>query len=181
MIFTGNHLFHYTKFESALKIIATESLIFGNSKDMNDIAEVKRDVYGMIPTCIIEKELDKYKTISLTLDDASCRGFSIDPLWGHYAQGGNGVCLVFDRGKLEKKLKKQFGSKATIAPIKYLSNYSNAIFTEGVTPLDVKKHIENSIEDIFFTKAIDWRYENELRILIKGNGSKQYFFMEKTR
>ena len=124
MIFTGNHLFHYTKFESALIIIETKSLKFGDFENLNDIAEVKRDIYGMIPFEIIQKELAKYQSISLTYDDASQRGFYIDPLWGHYADRGNGVCLVFDKAKLKEKLDKQFGSKAMMAPIKYLSEFS---------------------------------------------------------
>ena len=169
MIYTGNHLFHYTKYESALKIIATKSLRFGDFRNMNDIAEVKREVFGMIPTEIIERELEKYRSISLTLDNSSRRGFSIDPLWGHYAQEGNGVCLVFEKDKLMLDLTNQFGHKATIAPINYLQEFTNAIFTQGNTPEEVEKFIESNIDDIFFTKSIDWEYEHELRILIKDN------------
>lgn len=167
MVYSGNHVFHFTKFESALRIIATQSLKFGRFENMNDIAEVKRDVYGMIPADTISKELSNYQSISLTLDNLSHRGFYIDPLWGHYAQGGNGVCFVFDKDKLSQKVIEQFGEKAKIAPINYLSNFSNAIFTEGDSREAVEKYIEDNIEDIFFTKFLDWEYEQELRILIK--------------
>lgn len=173
MIYTGNHLFHYTKFDSALKIIATNSIRFGDFCNMNDIAEVKREVYGMIPPEAIEKELEKYRSISLTLDNPSRRGFSIDPLWGHYAQNGNGVCLVFDRGKMKQDIDTQFGGRVKVSPIKYLQEYTNAIFTEGDTREDVEKHIKTYIDEIFFTKSIDWAYENELRILIKDNGQHE--------
>ena len=115
MVHTGKHVFHFTKFESALRIIASKSLKFGRFENMNDIAEAKRDVYGMISADIINAELSKYQSISLTLDDPSHRGFKIDPLWGHYAQGGNGVCLVFDKDKLLQKVNEQFGTNATIA------------------------------------------------------------------
>lgn len=169
MVYSGKHVFHFTKFESALRIIATQSLKFGRFENMNDIAEVKRDVYGMIPADTISKELSNYQSISLTLDKSSThRGFYIDPLWGHYAQEGNGVCFVFDKDKLSQKVIEQFGEKAKIAPIQYLSNFSNAIFTEGDSKEAVEKYIENNIEDIFFTKSLDWEYEQELRILIKG-------------
>lgn len=168
MAYSGKHVFHFTKFESALRIIATQSLKFGRFENMNDIAEVKRDVYGMIPPDMINKELSNYQSISLTLDDPSHRGFKIDPLWGHYAQGGNGVCFVFDKDKLSQKVIEQFGEKAKIAPINYLSNFSNAIFTEGNSKEAVEKYIEDNIEDIFYTKDHDWEYEQELRILIKG-------------
>lgn len=168
MVYSGKHVFHFTKFESALRIIATRSLKFGRFENMNDIAEVKRDVYGMIPADRITKELSNYQSISITLDNPSHRGFFIDPLWGHYAQGGNGVCFVFDKDKLFQKVTEQFGEKAKIAPINYLSHFSNAIFTEGDSKEAVEKYIEDNIEDIFFTKSLDWNYEQELRVLIKG-------------
>ena len=93
MIYTGKHLFHYTKFESALRIIASESLKFGNFKNLNDIAEAYKEVFGMADDSVIYKVLAEYQSISLTSDNPSKRGYSIDPLWGYYAQKGNGVCL----------------------------------------------------------------------------------------
>ena len=175
MVYSGKHVFHFTKFESALRIIATRSLKFGRFENMNDIAEVKRDVYGMVPANIINDELSKYQSISLTLDNSSHRGFKIDPLWGHYAQGGNGACLVFDNDKLAQRVVEQFGKKAIIAPINYLPNSSNAIFTEGDSQGAVEKYIEDNLEDIFFTKSLDWEYEQELRILIKEEGTNEKF------
>jgi len=175
MVFSGKHVFHFTKFEFALRIIATKSLKFGRFENMNDIAEVKRDVYGMAPADIINDELSKYQSISLTLDALYHRGFYIDPLWGHYAQGGNGACLVFDKDKLSQRVVEQFGEKAKIAPINYLPNSSNAVFTEGDSQEAVEKYIEDNLENIFFTKSLDWEYEQELRILIKEEGATEKY------
>ena len=175
MIYTGNHVFHYTKFESALKIIATGTLKFGSFENMNDIAEVKRDVYGAIPTETILKELANYQSISLTLDNASLRGFSIDSLWGHYAQNGNGVCLVFDKTRLEQNLSSQYKGKAMIAPISYLDDFSNAIFADGDHLKAVRHYIKKNIKDIFFTKSKDWAYEQELRIIKNKSESEEDF------
>jgi hypothetical protein len=176
MIYTGNHLFHYTNFESALKIIATRSLKFGNFEDMNDIAEANREVFGMVADDIIYRALSEYHSISLTLDNPSRRGFSIDPLWGHYAQKGNGVCLVFDKNYLCSSLTNQFGKNAKIAPIKYQSDYTGTIFTDGDSEEEVKRYIANYIEDIFFTKSIDWKYEHEVRILVNVNKKNEYLY-----
>ena len=85
MIYNGNHLFHYTSFEAALKICVSHTLRFGVFSNMNDIAEASRNIGGNIPIIDIEHELAKYKSISLTYDDSIKRGYSIDPLWGHYA------------------------------------------------------------------------------------------------
>jgi hypothetical protein len=175
MVYSGKHVFHFTKFESALRIIATRSLKFGRFENMNDIAEVKRDIYGMIPADTINKELLNYKSISLTLDKPSHRGFKIDPLWGHYAQGGNGACLVFDIDKLSQRIIEQFGKKATIAKIRYSSKHSNAVFAKGDSQIAVDKYIRNNLKSIFFTKAYDWKYEQELRILIKEEGTNEKY------
>ena len=173
MKYSGKHVFHYTKFESALKIIATQSLKFGHFSNMNDIAEVKRDVYGMVPPKTILDELSKYQSISLTLDNQLHRGFYIDPLWGHYAHGGNGACLVFDKDNLAQRVGEQFDERATMKPIQYLSRHSNAIFTEGDSQEKVKKYIKDNLLEIFFTKSIDWKYEQELRILIEGHSTEE--------
>ena len=178
MIYTGNHLFHYTNFESALKIIATRSLKFGNFEDMNDIAEANREVFGMVDDDIIYRTLSEYHSISLTSDNSSRRGFSIDPLWGHYAQKGNGVCLVFDKNTLCRSLTTQFGKKAIIAPVRYQLDYTGTIFTDGDSEEEVRKYIADYIEDIFFTKSTDWEYEHEVRILIKENNSEYFYFGE---
>lgn len=175
MIYSGKHVFHFTKFESALRIIATKTLKFGRFENMNDIAEVKRDVYGMVPVDIINDELSKYQSISLTLDKPSHRGFKIDPLWGHYAQGGNGVCLVFDIDKLSQNVIEQFGEKATIAKIRYSSKHSNAVSAKGDSQGAVDKYIRNNLKRIFFTKSHDWKYEQELRILIKEDEKNEKY------
>ena len=175
MVHTGKHVFHFTKFESALRIIASKSLKFGRFENMNDIAEAKRDVYGMVSADIINAELSKYQSISLTLDKPSHRGFKIDPLWGHYAQGGNGACLVFDKEKLSLQVREQYGKKARIAPVRYLSKHNNAVFTAGDFREAIKKHISHNLKDIFFSKSIDWKYEQELRILIKEDDLNEKF------
>lgn len=165
MIYTGNHLFHYTKFESALKIIASGSLIFGDFKNMNDIAEAYREVFGMAKDSIINRVLAKYQLICFTSDNRTRRGFSIDSLWGHYAQKGNGVCLVFDKRKIKEQLKNQFGKKSKFAKINYVSNHVGTVFTDGYTEDEVNKYVKGNLTNIFFTKSNDWKYENEIRII----------------
>lgn len=175
MIYNGNHLFHYTSFEAALKICVSHTLRFGVFSNMNDIAEASRNIGGNIPIIDIEHELAKYKSISLTYDDSIKRGYSIDPLWGHYAQKGNGVCLVFDRNTIKSNLSKQFGDKAQISPIVYLPNASSARFFDSMSKSEIEKEIEHDIEDIFFTKTPDWSYEQEERILLKSEKDEDYF------
>jgi hypothetical protein len=151
----GHLVYHYTKFENAIKIISSRSLIFGEFGNMNDIAESRREIFGNIPINKINIELSKYKSISLTKDTSFHRGFSIDPLWGHYADKGNGICIVFDKIKLRSDIKKQFGRTAKMKPIKYLHNFSNAFFSDSMSSQEVEREIMKNANEIFFTKSND--------------------------
>lgn len=98
-------LYHYTKFQSAVKILDSMSLKFGSLDGMNDINERYR------PLCIpvsnetnIEafseefyKQLSYVKQISLTRDIGKHYGFDIPAMWGHYAEMGEGVCFILDK------------------------------------------------------------------------------------
>lgn len=167
MTYNGNHLFHYTSFLSALKILSSRTLLFGDFKSMNDIAESRRDVLNDIAI----SELNKYKSISFTADKRLKRGFEIDSLWGHYAEKGNGICLVFNKLELISYFKtmkcfKRYGS------ISYIRDYSNAIINISEADETVKS-IEKKYRDIFFTKSMDWKNENEYRLLIRTEDNSQ--------
>ena len=44
----------------------------------------------------MKEDYYKYQQISLTMD-GNRMGFDIPAMWGHYAQNGNGVCLVLTK------------------------------------------------------------------------------------
>ena len=73
-------LYHYTKFDTAIKILESHSLRFGRLHNMNDIHENDKLSYvDLIGTSInsfpsdvldgIDCEMAKYRQISLTVDD----------------------------------------------------------------------------------------------------------------
>lgn len=113
-------LYHYTSFENALKIIAAGKLRYSRLNGLNDINEAYRvecvDTCGQVSSsdydqdfaCIskgvISRALRNFRQISLSMDKEEKPGFAILPMWGHYAQKGKGVCLVFDKKKLLSKL-----------------------------------------------------------------------------
>lgn len=172
-----NNLFHFTKLDSAVKILSTGKLRFGKLEDMNDIAESSLTIYSdYLLEEDVEMELKKYKLISFTLDSIERRGYEIDALWGHYSEGGNGVCLVFDKDKLKKQLDASFGRKGFCRAVEYESGVTNAAIMEEsdakkrtVADLWIKKHL------LFFTKSTDWEYEQEYRFLIKGTNNGDDF------
>lgn len=166
MTYNGNMLFHYTRFESALKIISTKKLLFGDFSKMNDISESCREVFNKLA----EEELRKYKSLSFTFDTRGKRAFEIDSLWGYYAEKGNGACLVFDKEKIIKVFN-SFDAFHRRGRIRYLRRFTNALFLNARTKSEAIKEIEAKYKDIFFTKSLDWAKENEFRLLIRSEDS----------
>jgi len=82
-------------------------------------------------------------------------------LWSHYAAGHTGICLKF-RATSSTDF---FGYSL---PVKYSPNYPDIDMLE--TPP------EDQVEAFLFTKAIDWKYEKEWRIVDHqgGPGDKKF-------
>lgn len=160
-------LYHYTSFETALKIIASGKLRYGRLMDMNDVNEAYRYVYYNkdlnISSQDVLQELSLYRQLSFSVDGVNC-GYNISPMWGHYAHKGRGVCLVFDRNKLENKLLEQ--SNVFSKTITYVPNYSGYIYIKAS---DIAQNIANQKDEIFFSKSSEWEYEQEYRVIKKFN------------
>ena len=170
-------LYHYTSFENALKILATGRLKFSQLSNLNDINEAYRTDYidetdSQIPSSdlessysylekgIITKALQKFRQISLSMDIGNKLGFAISPMWGHYAQKGQGVCLVFDKNKLISKLKpNEYGT------VKYEEGVDGSIIIPVNNINDCVNYLDTHRQEIFFTKSLDWSYEQEFRIV----------------
>lgn len=165
-------LYHYTTFNSALKILITQTLQFSYLANMNDIYEQSKlffyaeDAHHNVSNFFV-KEIAKYKQISLTEDsplDNGRKGFDIPAMWAHYADKGNGVCLVFDK----KKLLRHVRSNWLNGQVKYIREFDNNIVASEVkTKQDVVNFIKNKSNEIFLCKSEDWAYEQEFRIVAK--------------
>ena len=169
-------LYHYTSFETALKIIASGQLRYGRLSNMNDVNEAYRYVYYNkdlnISSQDVLQELSLYRQLSFSVDGVNC-GYNISPMWGHYAQKGRGVCLVFDRNKLENKLSEQ--SNVYSRTITYKSNYSGDI---DIKMSDIPQSIASQKDEIFFSKSSEWEYEQEYRIVKKFNNTNGDEFLD---
>jgi hypothetical protein len=169
-------LYHYTSFETALKIIASGKLKYGRLRDMNDVNEAYRYVYYNkdlnISSQDVLQELSLYRQLSFSVDGVNC-GYNISPMWGHYAQKGRGVCLVIDRNKIEKllSLKTDVYSKT----ITYKSNYSGDI---DIEMSDIPQSIASQKDEIFFSKSSEWEYEQEYRVVKKFNDTDGDKFLD---
>lgn len=159
------HLYHYTSFDSFVKIWLSQRLLFSPLSKMNDIQEKSIRSASSSPNAIpilmaYDEIRKKYKQISFTMDyDSYIKGCMSPIMWGHYADKCNGVCIEFDPSKL------YFPKSILRSPIHYktaLEHYTR--IPSSIKDLeDIDKYIRKNARRILFTKQAGWRSENEYR------------------
>ena len=157
-------LYHYTSFNSAIKIILSNKLKFGRLGDMNDVNEAYKHIsyecWSDIDTKDVQLELSRYRQISLTMDSSNYQGFDISAMWGHYAEKGKGVCLVFNKEKLIEALSDGLHHNE----VDYQIDFKGDITIDSS---NLSESIGQNINKFFFTKSKDWEYEQEYRVVKK--------------
>ena len=170
-------LYHFTSFETALKIIESNRLRFGRLSNMNDIHENDKlmfvDANGQpiekFPSEVLDAlhdEVYKYRQISLTADsqEDDKEGFDLHQMWGLYADKGEGVCLVFDKDELEKNNDMTNIHKERV-------NYDNSqelesfVVSLSLEPESVPAEVNSQISKIFYHKRKEWEHEQEYRLI----------------
>lgn len=166
---TTEKVYHYTSFEAALNIIISNRLRFGKLSKMNDCNEVYRRLrYAEgVDLKSIEREYSMYKQLSFTRDKSLYAGYAVSAMWGHYAEKGYGVCLVFDKKELRYQLKRNMTRRNVV--YRKIKD-ENIDVEEG----DVRAFFEKHRKEIFFIKTKDWLYEQEWRILVRSEQEETY-------
>ena len=169
-------LYHFTSFDTALKIIETNRLRFGRLNNMNDIHENDKitfvdandrpfDIFPSDMLNTLHDEIYKYRQISLTADneEGDKDGFDLHQMWGLYADKGEGVCLVFDK----KELEKNYDNNIHWERVNYDKSYEldSFIVSNLQKPEEIIIGIKNHITDIFFHKRVEWEHEQEYRLI----------------
>ena len=196
-------IYHFTTVESAIKILLSEQILFSKMDKVNDVNETFRPIYlegkgsdNDFET--VEYELGKYRQISFTLDRFKRDGkpgFLLGNMWGHYADSGNGVCLVFDKNEIMSLLKAHEYKDVT-----YKHHYDPSIVFRGLRNYqvdNVAKYIKYRTKGLFFTKADEWKSEQEFRVVrrfsepiksydnkylsFKGSNALKYLIMQNAR
>lgn len=159
-------LYHYTSLSSIVGILRTGVLRFGALPRMNDITEAIKEIYiqndDNDPNWDIfnqvEEELKHIGLISLTQDGIR-PGYAINSMWGHYADKGEGCCIILEKNSIINECNKlglKFGS------ITYDGGMSHIIVDNESNCCGV---LESSFERNFLHKSQDWESEQEFRIL----------------
>ena len=165
-------LYHYTSFNSFVRIWLTKTLKFGKVTGMNDLFENNFSSQCNNPSEFsyldyYHEERKKYKQISLTMDyDSFTQGCMSPMMWGIYGDKDNGVCIEFDYSELVKKLPSPvFFHDA----VRYTSKFPESPKIDENAIKDLDKFLKKNQKRIFFTKHNSWAKENEYRIVSKEN------------
>ena len=168
--FDNQYLYHYTTFESAVKIITSKTMLFSKIERLNDINESSgykilfSDINGQKEEVKRYEDLHKnLKQISFTTDEVDKKGFAIPAMWGHYASRGSGVCLVFDRVKFQSIFKPPIYYCNEVEYKKYKD--LSAICYDKEKYSNIDDFVRRNKDDIFFVKTQDWKYEQEFRLI----------------
>lgn len=147
-------LYHYTSFNSFVKIWLTKTLKFGNIMDMNDIFESNfssqcHSIKDMEYMNLYHEEKKHYKQISLTMDyDSFIQGCMSPMMWGQYADKAKGVCIEFDYNKLMQHIE----PKMLHNVVSYVSILPEPPKITQAEVMDFDSFFMKNQKDIFFTK-----------------------------
>lgn len=163
----GKKIYHYTSFDSFVKIWLSKKLLLGEVSNVNDLLEHKYSLefpnwsYLALDEAFRDVR-NSYKQISFTLDYEQLKGYECAMMWGQYADKARGVCIEFDFDKLTA----HFNNNMEDGFVEYCDRLPKmpALANER-TIGDIRNFIRNHRKEIFFTKLTVWEYENEYRII----------------
>lgn len=127
------------------------------SKVKSDIGRLDRDNFVPQISKGLQDGVDNCGILSLSATDRNIL------LWSHYAAGHTGLCLKF----IATNYTEFFG---TAQPVEYKDTYPE---------IDLLDHSpDQQIQAFLLTKATDWKYEEEWRIIDHDGGSADKVFPE---
>ncbi|MEF3306259.1 DUF2971 domain-containing protein [Paenibacillus sp. GYB003] len=195
----NKYLYHYTTNETALEhILTSNELRFSPLIKTNDPKETKDwqfsyridsiDRNKELPDIahLFKEELQRRcKVVCFTRDDPRKfvsgqsrilhRGYCRPRMWAQYANNHTGVCLVFDKSKLNDLIINQLGFlgelqqgavryKDTKVKMEVFSLDCSKIQQLGVEKF-YKYHLRKHLKSLIFEKLVDWKSELEYRWL----------------
>ena len=129
--------------------------------------------------CFCANDSTEQETNLDILEDQTKRsGYDRLRMWAQYGENFYGVCIAFSAGSLQKRLHEQLGEKAIIHAkrIHYdkdlelndrsLSDHDASYYMGKDKEEWAKRFIRDHVKQIFLTKHLDYRDENEYRIVV---------------
>lgn len=160
------YLYHYTSLESLIKIVKSGILKFGELPRLNDITESVKEFYIEGNPKLVEwnnlkllrQRFNSIGQISLS-QDGLYPGYALHAMWGHYANCGDGCCIVFNKSRIIEDAEiKGYKHRSVI--------YDNANDTISLPHGDiVDDYLSSQCETLFFHKRLEWEHEQEYRLI----------------
>ena len=175
-------LFHFTKFESFLKILEDMTLLPSSFGNLNDMNEGNVNNMNMNNNFLVMYNAEKYikdrcRILSFSqnydIGGFGQEGTNHPAMWAHYAENSNGVCMVLDKDAFVKKNKEVLG--------KHFYKFEDIVYDIFNTPNDEvinykantpEEFIMNNWKALFFMKHKDWENEDEHRLFIMDYNGK---------
>lgn len=175
-------LFHYTKFESFLKILEDLTLLpssFGKLNDMNEgnISNMNMNENFMVMYNAEKFIKEKCHLLCFSQNYDICgfghEGTNHPAMWAHYAENSKGVCIVIDKEAFIKKnkaiLDSHFYKFEDVEYSLFNTPKDTEINYEANTP---EEFIMNNWKALFFLKHNDWINEDEHRLFLMDYDGK---------
>lgn len=171
-------LYHYTRFDSFLKIIEGMTLRSSALCKMNDLNEANIDDLDWSVDFLKMIEAEKYvkekcSVISFTMNYKTgpiCQFGSIHPaMWAHYADDSNGVCIVLDKHlliELNRTVLKGIFHRLETVKYRHRCSPNDEVIQE--LGANASEFVQKNYKELFFIKHTDWKSEKEVRLFIES-------------
>ena len=185
-------IFHYTKKETAMEYILNDKkLKFGFFHSTNDPHEYKGRLTSAVGWGEINESLylELMNLIDNTIQNTAFlsfggnsnnKGYEKPRMWSQYGQNHSGICLVFSKESLVKTIKNELSQDYLVyhenVNYKEIDSESLSIEDNNLTKNEIiLNHIKQNYKNIFFQKHLDYKDENEFRIiLVQENENNLY-------
>lgn len=175
-------LFHYTKYESFMKILEDLTLLPSSFGNLNDLNEGNVNNMNMNENFMVMYEAEKYIndqchllcfSQNYDIQGIGQEGTNHPAMWGHYAENSNGVCIVIDK---EAFVQNNSGILSS-----HFYRFEDVEYNLFNTPNDdvinykaktAQEFIKNNWKPLFFLKHKDWENEDEHRLFIMDYDGK---------
>ncbi len=189
-------IYHFTTKDTAMEhILNNKSLMLGSFVNTNDPKEYKSKMTSAVGwgwedrhDLKISKVMSKIDSITKSAgffsfceneykgQDIVQHGYKKSRMWSQYGYNHSGICLVFSKKLLiEELLKKSDSTTLYASTIMYqkLDESEGDILSINADELDTLeldeisfRHISNNFDKVFFNKQLDYKDENEFRIIV---------------
>lgn len=86
-------------------------------------------------------------------------------MWAYYGDSHKGFCIAYDLEQLEKS--EEYAFDVNLAKVEYTESYP-------ILSLDKLGNKDEMIKTIISSKSIDWKHENEIRLIYEHSGEHRF-------